>query len=375
MKFRNAALAVPIATGLATLASGVLISAPVPAQSAENFYKGKSVRVVIGFSAGGGYDTYTRAVLPHMTRHMAGKPGFMPQNMPGAGSRKAANWLFNVAPKDGSVIGVVGLTTALDQALKKKGVKFDVAKFHWIGNPIKDTGITYTWAASGLHTIEDVRKKGGLICGGTGATSFTVLSPLVLNSLLGLEGRVISGYRGGKGLHLALERGEINCRGAHGWSSMKATGGQWLKEHKVSVLVQWGIEADPEISNWQGRPVPNIVDLGKTDLDRRALRLMASSNAMGRPMIAPPGLPADRVKALRAAFAATMKDPAFLAEAKKRKMDIAPLMGEQLQEIAVETASAPATVIDRLHELTKRNRLEKVKGGKRQKKKSKKKKD
>jgi tripartite-type tricarboxylate transporter receptor subunit TctC len=352
---RAALLSLPALIALA------LAPATAAADAISDFYKGRSMRLVIGFSAGGGYDLYSRTVIRHMINHIPGRPNIVPQNMPGVGSRRAANWLYSVAPQDGSVFGTVGLTTPLDQALKAEGVKFDVAKFNWVGNPIIDTGITFTWAASGLLTIADVQKKGGLICGGTGATSLTVLAPVVLNNLLGLKARVISGYPGGEELHLALERGEVNCRGADGWSSVKATDSDWLRDHKISVLVQWGIEADPEISKVQGRTVPNIVDLGKTDEDRSALRLIATGNAMGRPMLAPPNVPAERVKALRDAFDATMKDPAYLADAEKQKMDIRPLSGEQLQALAVETASASAGVMKRVNELIAVHHLETVK--------------
>jgi hypothetical protein len=256
---------------------------------------------------------------------------------------------------------MVGLTTPLDQALKADGVRFNVAKFNWIGNPIIDTGITFTWAASGLITIDDVMKKGGLICGGTGATSLTVLAPIVLNNLLGLNARVISGYPGSEEIHLAMQRGEVNCRGADGWSSVKTTDSDWIRDKTIAILVQWGIEPDPEISKLQGRAIPNILDLAKTDEDRHALRLISTGNAMGRPMLAPPNVPADRVQALRDAFDATMTDPAFLADAARQRMDIRPLSGQKLQDFAVETASAPDSVIARVNELIALNHLETLK--------------
>lgn len=345
---------------LATVAVSGLSLRMARAETVADFYKGRTLRLVIGLNAGGGYDLYARAIIRRMADHIPGHPTIVPQNMPGAGSRLAANWLYNVAPRDGSVFGMVGLTTPLDQALREEGVKFDVAKFNWIGNPIIDTGITFTWAASGLLTLDDVKRKGGLICGGTGATSLTVLAPIVLNNLLGLNGRVISGYAGSEAIHFAMERGELNCRGADGWSSIKTTDGDWLRDGRISVLVQWGIEPDPEISKIEGRAVPNILDLANTDEDRRALRLIATGNAMGRPLLAPPGVPPERVDALRRAFDATMQDPAFLADAAKQKMDIRPLSGERLQALADETASAQDYVIARVMELIALNHLESV---------------
>lgn len=347
-------------------------AADARADAIADFYKGKPVKVIIGFSAGGGYDLYARTVGRHMGRHLPGNPTFVAQNMTGAGSRKAANWLYNVAPKDGATVATIGENTAIDQALKQPGVQFDVAKFNWIGNSIADNNITIVAASTGIVTIEDVLAKGGLICGGTGASSPSILSPQIINNLTGAKIRIIAGYPGGSAVNLALERGEVNCRGTNSWASQKATLGHWLKERRINVLVQWGLKKNPEISEYQGRDVPLSSELGKTDADRAALRLLASGSAIGRPIVAPPGVPADRVKALRAAFDATMTDPKFRAEAERQKMDLAPLPGEEVQRLAVETISAPEPVVTRALELVARRDIEKLKGSEKKKKKKKK---
>lgn len=349
-----------MAAATAAIAMGSAIAA-AQADDVADFYRGKQITLVIGYSAGGGYDLYARAVGRFLGSHIPGHPTIIAQNMPGAGSRKAGNWLYNVAPKDGSAIGMLGQNTPMDQALRNQGIKFDVAKFNWIGNPILDNNITMTWAASGYATIQDVLDKGGLVCGGTGATSPSILQPQILNNLLGARIRIISGYPGGSAVNLAMERGEVNCRGSNSWASMKATLSQWMRDHKADVLVQWGLKKDPEISAWQGRDVPLITELAKTDADRRALNLLVSGVAMGRPLVAPPNVPAPRVAALRKAFDETMKDPKFLADAKKQKMDISPVSGEELQQIATETVQTAAPVIARAQALITRHGVEKLK--------------
>ena len=331
-----------------------LVGVALPASAADpvaDFYKGKQVRFVIGYSAGGGYDVYARAVARYLGKHIPGNPAVVPQNMEGAGSRLASNWLYNVAPKDGTVIGTVGQNAPVDQALKEPGVQFDAAKIVWIGNPIVDNNITTTWAASGLKTIDDVKTKGGMICGGTGANSPAITYPQVLNNLIGLKARIIAGYPGGNDTNLAMERGELNCRGGNSWASTKATLGDQLRDRKLNVIVQWGPEKDPAVSEYMGNDVPMITDFAKTDSDRKAVNLIIAGVGIGRPILGPPGIPAERVAALRKAFDDTMKDPEFLAESAKMKLDIAPMNGEKLHRLAAEVAASPADVVARAQQL------------------------
>lgn len=331
------------------------------AQDVSQFYSGTTIQLVIGYSPGGGYDTYARAFARHMGRHIPGNPTFVTQNMPGAGSRTAANWLYNIAPKDGSALAMLGQNTPLDQVLREKGVQFDAAKFNWIGNPIVDNNYTIVWADAGIDTIQEAVTKGGLICGGSGATSPSILYPQILNNLLNAKIRIISGYPGGSAVNLAIERGEVNCRGSNTWASVKATLAHWLKDKKLKFLVEWGLESDPEVAEYMGRPVPLITSLAKTEPDRRALELIVSGVALGRPFVAPPGVPPERVEALRRAFDKALKDPDLLAEAKKLSLDLKPLPGERLQKIAADTVSAPDDVVSRARRLIERRDIEKLK--------------
>ena len=360
----TAALALALGVGLAT----------APARAADDvgaFYKGKRITLIIGYSAGGGYDVYARLAGRYMTRHIPGNPTFVAQNMPGAGSRKAANWLYNVAPKDGTAMATLGQNTPMDQALHESGIKFDVARLNWIGNLVIDNNILYVRANSGIKTVADLKAKGGVVCGGTGATSPSILNPQLVNNLIGAHIKIISGYPGGSAVNLAVERGEVNCRGSNSWASMKATLQRQMKEHAFNILVQFGLNKNPEISQYQGNDVPLITELATTDSDRRALALIVSGIGMGRPLVVPPGVPKERIEALRAAFDATMKDPKFLAEAKKAKMDIDPLPGTEIQKIATETVATPAADVARAKALLERKDVTKIKGAKKKKKKKK----
>jgi tripartite-type tricarboxylate transporter receptor subunit TctC len=331
---------------------GCVGAAPsLAADEPRPFYQGKTMQIVVGFDPGGGYDAYARLIGRAMSKYIPGNPTVIVQNMPGAGSRVAANWLYNVAPRDGTAIGSVVQSTPVDQVLKEPGVQFDAAQFNWIGNPIVDNLVTLSWAASGLQTLEDVKAKGGLICGSSGGGP-TVTFPNTINKLLGANTRVVSGYPGVSAVMLAMQRGEVNCNGGQAWSSMKATMGQMMRDGQLKVLVQWGTQAEPEISSFAGYDVPLITAYAQTDLDRSALRLITSTAALSRPLLAPPGLPADRVEMLRQAFDQTMKDPAFLEEAAKGKMDIKPISGAAIQTLVKAVVQTPEADIKRAIELT-----------------------
>ena len=327
----------------------VAMSWPCGAEEAS-FFAGKNIQLVTGFDVGGGYDLYARTVARHWSRHIPGNPTFVPQNMPGAGSRTAANWLFNVAPKDGTAIGTIVQSSAVDQALAEPGIRFDAAAFNWVGNPIVDNLVTLSWSASGLSTLEEVKSKGGLFCGSTGGGPTTVF-PRVINQLLGMQIKVVAGYPGQNAVNIAMERGEVNCIGGTTWSSVKATMRPLLDARKVNMLVQWGATKDSEISAYAKRDVPLIQEFGQNDLDRRVLIFIGSGAAFGRPLLAPPGVPPERVKILRQTFDRTMKDPDFLAEAAKLNMDIKPLGGDELQRIAIDVVQSPPEGLARAKEL------------------------
>jgi tripartite-type tricarboxylate transporter receptor subunit TctC len=341
-----------ILSGRVILSLAVVMAATIPssARAADEFYKGKTIQISVGFAAGGGYDVYARLIARHMGKYIPGNPTFIVQNMPGAGSRVAANWLYNVAPKDGTALASVVQGTPVDQVMKERGVRFDAAKFAWIGNPIVDNLVTLSSRKSGLATLDDVKTKGGLVCGSTGAGP-TVTMPKILGGILPANIRIVTGYPGVPAINLALERDEVNCLGGTGWSSMKATMSQMMAKGELYVLTQWGTAKNPEISKFAGRDVPLATEVARNDVDREAAAFISSTTALSRPLLAPPGVPADRVDILRRAFDATMKDAEFLADAKRAKADILPISGEKMQQIVDSVIHASPAAQKRAKEL------------------------
>ena len=332
--------------GAMLAALGLMAIAPTTAraQSVAKFYKGKTISLYIGFSPGGGYDAYARLVARFMGPHIPGKPTILSRNMVGGGSRIAANFLYNVAPKDGTALATVDQAIPVQQAVRDPTVKFDCNAFNWIGNPVADNNVVTTWYTTGVKTIADAKKKSIAI----GATGFNTSSqyPEAMNHVLGTKFKVILGYPGANEINLAMEKGEVGGRGSNSWASWKATRPQWIKEHKLNVLVQIGLTKAADLPN-----VPLLMDLATKPIDKTALKVLSAPPTIGRPIIAPPGVPADRVKALRAAFDATMKDPAFIAEAKKEHLDLAPVSGKHLQKIVGEIVATPKNVADHLSKI------------------------
>ncbi len=326
------------------LAASVFGGGFAHAQSGDEFYKGKTLKVVVGFGAGGGYDTYARLVSRFMVKHLPGTPTLVVQNMPGAGTRVAANWLYKVAPRDGTVLASIVQSTPVDQVFGEPGIEFDASKFNWIGNPIVDNLVTIATSTSRIEKLEDIGVKGPLICGSSGAGP-TITFPNTISKLIGKEIKVVSGFPGVSAVTLAMQRDEVNCNGGQAWSSMKATMGSLMKEGKLTVLVQWGAEADPDISERMGRKIPLILDYARSEAERSALRLLSSTGALSRPILGPPDVPSDRVDILRNAFDAAMKDKTFLDEAKKARMDIKPKPGAEIQALVAKIiATRPADV-------------------------------
>ncbi|MGE5538986.1 MAG: Bug family tripartite tricarboxylate transporter substrate binding protein [Gemmatimonas sp.] len=318
------------------------LAATVPsasAQSPEQFFRGKTVNLYIGFAPGGGYDYYGREVARFLGKHIPGSPNVVPQNMPGAGSFKAANYIFAVAPKDGTAIGIVTQTIALEEALGTKGVQYKSAQFNWIGRATAITEVTLTWETSKAKTIEDA-KNNVIPVAGTGSGSPSEGYPKLLNGVVGTKFKVITGYPGSTDGMLAMERGEVD--GAlTSWNTLRLSKADWIRNKKINILVQYVLERDPDLKD-----IPTIVELGKSDLDKKVLAFYASGAEVGRSFIAPPGVPADRVQALRAAFDAMLKDPDFLGELQKAKAEFRPASGEQMQALIKQTAEAPKEVID-----------------------------
>src|SRR6476660_5271887 len=262
--------------------------------SVEDFYRGKKLDMIIGYSPGGTYDLYARLVARYLGNYIPGKPLIVPRNMPGAGSRAAANWVYNVAPKDGTVLATADQSLSLQQAVGDKRINFDTTKFIYIGNPNVENNITASWHTSGIKTIDDAKKR-EVTAGATGGSTSSQY-PKAMNALLGTKFKIILGYPGGNDVNLALEKGEVAGRGSNSWASWKSTRPDWLANKKINILVQIGLNKAPDLPD-----VPLLMDLAKNDQDRAVLKLLSAPSAIGRPIFTTPGVPDDRVKALRAA--------------------------------------------------------------------------
>ncbi len=316
------------------------LDAPARADGVADFYRGKTITLYIGTTAGGGYDVYARFVARFMAAHIPGKPLIVPRNMPGAGSRTAAGYVANVVPKDGLSLEASEQALALEQALGDESMQFDTSKFNWIGSPDSDNKVVVTWHTSRIATVDDAKLQDVPM----GATSDTTSSQYLraMNALIGTRFKVIHGYPGGNEVNLAMEKGEVAGRGSSSWATWKARA-DVLRDKKINVLVQVGLKKAEELPQ-----VPLLMDLAANTDDRAMLRLLSAPAAIGHPLITSPGVPPERVQALREAFDATMKDPAFLEEARRVKLEIDPVSGAGLANIAAEILAAPKPVRDRL---------------------------
>ncbi len=313
-------------------------------RSVEDFYRGKKLDLIIGYSPGGTYDLYARLVARHLGNYIPGRPLIVPRNMPGAGSRTAATWVYNLAPRDGTVLATADQSLSLQQAVGDKRINFDTTKFIYIGNPNVENNTTATWHTSGVKTIEDAKRR-EVTMGATGGSTSSQY-PRAMNALLGTKFRIILGYPGGNDINLAMERGEVDGRGSNSWASWKATRADWIAEKKINILVQIGLAKAPDLPD-----VPLLMDLAKNEDDRALLRLLSASTAIGRPIFTTPDVPAERVEALRKAFDAMVRDPAFLEQAKKEHFDIDPTSGEAMQKIVAEIVATPKAQSERLQKI------------------------
>jgi tripartite-type tricarboxylate transporter receptor subunit TctC len=335
-----------VAIAAATAACAALTLPPAAqAQSVADFYKGKAVELLIGYSGGGGYDVYARLLARHMGRHIPGNPTIVPRNMPGAGSLVLANWLYNVAPKDGTAFGAIGRGTPFDPILGIGAAKFDPTKYLWLGSMNNEVSVCVSWHTSGVTKYEELLQR-ELVVGGTGPSADTDQFPRIMNAVLGTKFRIVSGYPGGNDISLAMERGEVGGRCGWSWSSVVSTRMDWFKTKKIHVLMQLALEKHEDLPD-----VPLVVDLAKADEQRQILRLIFARQALGRPFLGPPGVPQDRAAALQTAFMATMKDKAFLAEAAKADLEITPLNGAAVQKIIEEAARTSPAVLKKTAEM------------------------
>lgn len=327
----------------AMLCAGALAGAPASAQSPADFYKGKTVNVLIGVGVGGEYDLHARIVARHIGKHAPGAPTFVAQNMTGAGGAKMAAYLAEVAPKDGTSIGMIANNFPAMQAAGLDVIRFDVGKFQWIGSISPTVETMAVSKAAGISTIQEVRNK-EIIAGATGKGAITYSFPAMLNEFLGTKFKIVPGYPGGNGVNLAMERGEVQARN-NTWSSWKVTKPNWIKDGDIKILVYAG----PAPKDLPG--VPNVLDLVKSDDDKRTIELIVSGTMLGRPLAFAGGVPAARVAAMRAAFEQTMKDPEFLAEAGKLKIEVDPVRGEDMQKVVANVLATPKNLAARARKI------------------------
>ena len=332
---------------LAGLAVAVVV-APADAQtgSLAEAYKGRTATVVVSSSPGGGYDTLSRAIARHIGKHLPGNPTVVVQNMPGAGGIVATNYMYSVAAKDGLVIAGVQNNAPLEPLFGTKAATYDATKFNWIGTPSVEVGLMAVWHAAGVKTIEQARQK-VLSAGSSGANSAPSFYAHLLNDLLGMKIKVVVGYKGQSEAFIAMERGELDFYGTTFWSALTSTKPGWIAEKKLNMIVQYGPVKARDLPD-----VPFLRDI-ITKPDDRALLIAAEGPlTLGRPYLMPPGVPADRVAAMRKAFLDTMKDPEFQADAKRQKLDVsAPRTGEDLQKELETIYKTPKHIVERLRRI------------------------
>ncbi len=322
--------------------AGALSASVAAAQSPADFYKGKQVRLVVGFGAGGGYDLISRILAKHMGEHMAGKPVFIVQNMVGAGGVTAANNVYNVSAKDGLTVAAVNQGAAMYQLLGGDGAQYDPAKFLWIGSISSSNNVAFAWiGTSGVKTIADAKTKEVLV-GGSGVISDANIYPNAMNALLGTKFKIINGYTGTNETNLAIERGELHGRGGGSYASLMAQKADWVKDGKVAILVQVGTEKEPDLPN-----VPLLTELATGEESKQIAALVSMPVAIGYNHWVAPGTPADRVKALRDAYGATAKDATFVSDMEKGGFDVRYRSGEELDALVQSAAKIPKPVLDK----------------------------
>jgi len=329
-----------IASTVALVAAVALFSMPAArAQSVAEFYKGRSIDLDIGYSVGGGYDLYARLIARRLGGHIPGNPTVVPKNIEGAGSLRLANYLYAVAPKDGTVIGAISRGAAFDPLLNENGANFDASKFSWIGSANNEVSVCVALTSSGITKFDDLFTR-QLTIGSTGTGDDTYQFPALMNATLGTKFKIVTGYPGGNDVTLALERGEVEGRCGWSWSSLKATRLNWVVRKRIIILVQMSQSKHPDLPD-----VPLVMDLAKTSEQRQIFEMIFARQTMGRPYAAPPELPADRLAALRKAFMDTMTDKEFLYDADQNKFEINPVNGDQLEALVKEIYRTPPEVV------------------------------
>jgi tripartite-type tricarboxylate transporter receptor subunit TctC len=317
----------------------LLLCIPALADPVEDFYRGRTITVLVGFSPGGAYDGSARVLAGHMGKQLPGKPNFVVQNMPGAGTLNLVNHLYNVAAKDGTVFGIFARGMAMEPLIGNSDTRFDATKLTWIGSTTNEVSLCATFASSPVKNWQDTLDK-SFVLAGNGSGSDPDVFANVLRHLFGQKNRLITGFPGSAEISLAMERGEVDGRCGWSWSSVKAEKPDWLRDHKLNLIVQLALSKADDLPG-----VPLITDLATSDSQRQILKLVFGRQTMGRPFAGPPGIPADRRQALRTAFDRTMKDAEFLAEADKRRLEINPVSGADIDRLIADIYRTPKEVV------------------------------
>jgi tripartite-type tricarboxylate transporter receptor subunit TctC len=337
------------ATALAATAI-VVSSTAIPSHASDDvaaFYKGKTITAIIGYPPGGGYDVYMRSLARHISRHIPGNPVVVPRNMPGAGSMLAANYIYNNAAKDGTAIGIFASSTLFSVKLGETRGNFEIDKFTWIGNMDQTIGTCVVHKRANIGAFRELFTR-NVTFGASGPTAVNSTHARGFNALLGTHIRVVNGYPSSTDVVLAMSRGEVDGGCGFALSSLKTSRRQDWESGEIKVIVQTGFEKSAELKD-----VPHVYDYAKVEDDKKVMHLIYGTHALGRPISAPPGIPADRVKALRDAFHATMKDPVFLAEAGKQNMPIDPWTGDQTERVIARFTSYPPAIFNRARNVLK----------------------
>jgi tripartite-type tricarboxylate transporter receptor subunit TctC len=323
-----------------------LLPSPARAQSVADFYKGKTVTITVSTSQGGGYDAMARAISRHIGKHIPGNPTMVVRNMPGAGGITAVNHLYNSAEKDGTVLGLVQNGTPLEPLFGTKAAHYDATKFNWLGTPSFEVSMVLLWHTVPVNSVADLKTKETNM-GASGANSTPAFYTRMLNAVLGTKMKLINGYPGQNDAFLAMERGELDGYPSVFYSALTSTRPTWLKDKKAKAIVQYGPERLKELPD-----VPFVTDLLTNDDDRLLMQAASAPQALGRPLLAPPNVPEDRIAALRKALADTFTDKDFQADANKIGLIVnAPRTGQQLQDVIAKAYATPSRVVDRLRKL------------------------
>jgi len=326
-------------TPMVAIVIAATAAAVAPAQ-AQDFYAGKQINLVVGAGVGGGYDLQARLMARHLGRHIPGNPSIVVQNMPAAGSIAATNYMAATAPRDGTAIALIQRGMLLAKHLYPGGVRFEIEKLNWLGSLNSETAVTVAWHTAPVHSAKDLFKNELIVGGIAGVDPET--TPKLYNSLIGTKFKVVNGYSSTADIALAIERGELQGLGDWSLSSIKSMRPDWIRDKKITMLMQGALHNDPELPD-----LPNALDFIKNPADRKVMELHFTQKTAARPVIAPPGVPPARLKLLRSAFIALATDAAFLDDAKKSKLEVAPVAGEEVDQIVALIAATPSDIAER----------------------------